>query len=261
VRGFDKQHAEATSYYPVYFHGEWSNHGWWYYYPAAFALKETLPMLVLLGAGIVVLATRARRDPLLAAFLVAPPLLFTVLFTLLTDIDLGVRYLLPAYPFLFLLAACPLASDGSARLARGAALAVLLHVGIAASATPYHLAYMNVLAGPADARWRWLVDSNLDWGQELRRLRAYLERRGVEHVRLVYFGRVAPEVYGIDYSVPVNGALEHGTFAVSASLLAGRPYFLWDHGKVYEAPLEAFAVFRRRTPIAAIGHSLLVYDF
>ena len=71
---------------------------------------------------------------------------------------------------------------------------------------------------------------------------------------------MAPEVYGIDYVVP-NGPLGHGTFAVSASLLAGRPYFVWDHGKVYDAPVEAFAVFRRHMPTAVIGHSLFVYDF
>src|SRR5213078_4796142 len=65
VRGFDKQRAEATSYYTVYFHGEWSTRGWWYYYPAAFALKETLPMLVLLAAGLLALAAgRATRDRL-----------------------------------------------------------------------------------------------------------------------------------------------------------------------------------------------------
>ena len=158
-----------------------------------------------------------------------------LLFTLLTDIDLGVRYLLPAYPFLFLVGGCALAPGVAARVARAATALVFLHMLVALAATPHHLAYMNALGGPADARWRWLVDSNLDWGQELRRLRAYLEQRGISSVRLVYFGRVAPEVYGIDYSVP-NGPLGHGTFAVSASLLAGRPYFIYDHGKVYDAP-------------------------
>jgi len=261
VRGFDHQRVEATGLYPVYFDGVWSTRGWWYYYPAAFALKETVPMLGLLAAGLLALAAgRATRDPLLAAFLVVPPALFTLLFTLLTDIDLGVRYLLPAYPFLFLVGGCALAPGVAARVARAATALVFLHMLVAVAATPHHLAYMNALAGPADARWRWLVDSNLDWGQELRRLRAYLARRGISSVRLVYFGRVAPEVYGIDYVVP-NGPLGHGTFAVSASLLAGRPYFVWDHGKVYDAPVEAFAVFRRHMPTAVIGHSLFVYDF
>ena len=74
LRGFDRQHFEASAYYPVYFHGTWSRHGWWYYYPAAFTLKETLPMLARLAVGLLMLATaRATRDPLLVAFLLVPP--------------------------------------------------------------------------------------------------------------------------------------------------------------------------------------------
>src|SRR5213079_2528300 len=144
---------------------------------------------------------RALAGGPLGAFLLVPPGLFTTLFAGLTDIDLGIRYLLPAYPFLFLVAGAALASAVTACLARAGAALVLLHALVAAPATPAHLAYMNALAGPPDTRWRWLVDSNLDWGQELLRLRAYLARRGMAQVGLVYFGRVAPEVYGIDYRV------------------------------------------------------------
>jgi hypothetical protein len=262
VTGFDRQHQEAGGVYPVYFHGTWSTRGWWYYYPAAFALKETLPMLVLLGMGIAVLvAGRATGDALVVSFLVVPALLFTIAFAALTDINLGVRYLLPAYPFVFLLAACPLADRMAGRQWLGIAASVTcLHVAIGAVATPCHLAYMNALAGPADTRYRWLVDSNLDWGQELGRLHSYLAARGVTTVQLAYFGRVDPELYGIDYVVP-RGPLAHGTFAVSASFVAGRPYFVYDHGRLYGAPADAFAAFRDRQPTAVIGHSLLVYDF
>ena len=150
----------------------------------------------------------------------------------LTDIDLGVRYLLPAYPFIFLVASCTLARGIHRGLAAAAASLVILHVMVAGAATPNHLAYMNTLAGPAEARWQWLVDSNLDWGQELRRLGTYLNRRGLTSVRLAYFGRVAPEIYGIEYTVPNNRPSGHGTFVVSATLLAGLPYFVWDHGRV-----------------------------
>ena len=65
-------------------------------------------MLALVAAGALVLAL---RDPVLLGFLAVPPLLFGVLLTTATDIDVGLRYLLPAYPFLFVIAASPLASD------------------------------------------------------------------------------------------------------------------------------------------------------
>lgn len=258
VDGLDRQGVEAAGYYPVYFHGALARRGWWYYLPAAFALKATLPMLALLLGGAVVLLRGRLRDPLLVAFLAVPPLAFAALAIALTDIDLGVRYLLPAYPFLFLVAALPVAAAPVA-LRRAAIALVAAHVVVSAAATPHHLAYFNRLAGDPDAAYRWLADSNLDWGQELRDLRAYMTEHGIRRVRLAYFGRVAPEVYGIDYELP-RGRLEPGTYAVSATFLAGIPYFLWDHGTVYEAPPNAFALFRRHAPRAVLGHSLFVYE-
>lgn len=259
IDGLDRQHFEASSTYPVYLHGELSWTGWWYYYPVAFALKETLPMLLLVAAGAATLALgAATRDPLVRAFLAVPPLLFGVLLVTATDIDLGLRYLLPAYPFLFLVAAAPLAA-GRRALAGVGALLVALHVAVSAAATPHHIAYMNALAGPPDQRWHWLVDSNLDWGQELRRLAAYQRTRGGVKLRLAYFGRVAPETYGIDYEA-IQGKLGPGTYVVSASYLAGLPYFLWDHGTMYEPRPHTFAMFADRKPTAVIGHSLFVYD-
>jgi hypothetical protein len=261
VRGYDTQHVEASGMYPVYFHGTWSTHGWWWYFPAALGLKETLPLLSLCVVGLLLLATgRVALPPLGVAFLVAPPFVFASLLILLTDIDLGVRYLLPALPFLFLIAAAPFAPGALSRGGRRIAGAlVLMHVAVSLAATPAHLAYTNRLAGPPDRAWQWLADSNLDWGQELRRLHTYLAARGLPSVHLAYFGRVAPEVYGIPYDLP-RGPLGQGLYVVSASFLAGRPYFLYDHGQVYEAPPHAFAAFRRLAPTAVIGHSLFVYD-
>lgn len=260
VEGLDSQGVEAAGYYTVYFHGRLARGGWWYYLPAAFALKTTLPMLALLAAGLVVLVRRRLGDPLLAAFLTVPPLVFAALAIGLTDIDLGVRYLMPSYPFLFLIASLPVArTAGAALLRRAAGALVAAHVAVSAAATPHHLAYFNALAGDADGAYRWLADSNLDWGQELQDLHAYMGAHGITHVRLAYFGRVAPEVYGIDYEL-LRGRLEPGVYAVSATFLAGLPYFLYDHGTVYDAPANAFTVFRRYTPRAVLGHSLFVYE-
>jgi len=232
VRGYDAQHVEASGTYPVYFHGTWSTHGWWWYFPAALALKETLPLLGLAAAGLVLLATRrVALQPLATAFLIAPPLVFAGLLILLTDIDLGVRYFLPALPFLCLLAAVPLAPGALPAAARRVVAAlVALHVAVSAAATPAHLAYTNLLAGPPDGASGWLADSNLDWGQELRRLRGYLAARDLPPIHLAYFGRAAPEVYGIAYDLP-RGPLGPGVYVVSASYLAGRPYFLYEHGR------------------------------
>src|SRR5207244_12862299 len=93
-------------------------------------------------------------------FLGVPPLLFGLLLTTATDIEVGLRYLLPAYPFLFLVAASVLAGDARRPpVTFAAVLLVTAHVAVSAAAAPHHLAYMNAFAGPADGRWRWLADS------------------------------------------------------------------------------------------------------
>jgi hypothetical protein len=139
------------------------------------------------------------------------------------------------------------------------AVALLAQVGATVSSRPYYLAYFNALAGGSRNGYRWLIDSNVDWGQELLRLRAYMQRRGITQVRLAYFGRVAPEVYGIDYQV-IQGSLQPAVYVVSASYLMGRPYYLYDHGALYWMPRNSFTTFQHYEPTAVIGHSLFVFD-
>src|SRR5262249_2595605 len=79
VSGYDEQRREASGMYPVYFHGSWSDHGWWWYFLAAFALKETLALLALLATGTLLVARRRTLDALTTAFLFLPPLVFTAL--------------------------------------------------------------------------------------------------------------------------------------------------------------------------------------
>src|SRR5581483_10786106 len=119
VRGYDTQHVEASGLYPVYFHGTWSTHGWWWYFPAALGLKETLPLLGLAAAGLLLLVTRrVRLEPLVAALLVIP--------------------------LLCLMAAVPFARGAlSPRGRRIAGALVALHAAVSLAATPAHLAYTN----------------------------------------------------------------------------------------------------------------------
>src|SRR5262249_13979265 len=136
----------------------------------------------------------------------------------------GVRYLLPAFPFLVLLAGI-----GADVLLRGRRSAMLLAALLAWQVvaclvtTPHALAYFNELAGSPDHARRLLLDSTLDWGQDLGRLRDYLRANGLDRICLGYFGHVDPALYGIDYSLPPTEPTP-GRCAVSANFLAGYPY-------------------------------------
>jgi len=183
------------------------------YYLEAVGLKSTLGLL-LLGAAAAALGLR-RRDRVAALYLWLPALtLFAA--ASLGAIDIGVRYVLPAYP-LAALAAGGLWADG--RRARTRALAAVAVALLAASSllhAPYHLGYFNELAGPRPERY--LADSNLDWGQDAWRLRDRWAAEGSPALQAVYFGSVPLAAYGIAAS-PAGCDCPSGAEAVSLTQL------------------------------------------
>ncbi len=128
---------------------------------------------------------------------------------------------------------------------------------------PHYLAYFNELVGPRNG-YKVLVDSNLDWGQDLPGLRSWMDERGVEQVYLSWFGVAPPEHYGVRYRyLPgwppfENPALRvyhpqrplPGIYAISATNLVG---------VLLDDP-DTFAFFRARPPAAQIGYSIFIYE-
>lgn len=255
---------DLSSGHEAYLLGRYSTAGWWYYFPVAFLLKTPLPTLALAALGAAALPARGRWH---AGLLLVPPALFFAAFVLSRGKAIGLRYLLPVYPFLFLVAGGLLAGgwDAAARWRRRSAVALCAALAVAcARIHPDHLAYFNELAGgPDGGRWA-LVDSNLDWGQDLKGLKRWMDRHGVARIKLSYFGTADPALYGLDYEWlpsyvlprrdPAPVALPTtGWIAISATNLAGVYLDAYGHGKTLFHWLEAFA------PVARIGHSILVY--
>lgn len=185
-----------------YLLGERRRTGWWSYGLVAFGVKNTPGFLLALGLAAGALARQPRRErSLRAASVLSASLCLLVLAGVsLGRIQIGERYLLPAYPFLILLTA----SVAPAAWGRpwGKPLLLLLalaHAGPALAAAPGGtLTYFNALAGGARGGDRVLLDSNLDWGQDLPRLAAWMRRAGVAHVQLGYQGSDDPARFGID---------------------------------------------------------------
>jgi 4-amino-4-deoxy-L-arabinose transferase-like glycosyltransferase len=170
---------------PSYLLGEVSTEGWWHYYLVALAVKETLPFLLLLAAALVSLSW-LRPSPRDEPALLLPPLLFFVFFSM-GAIQIGIRYVLPALPFLFVFCARVLRLPWAARPAFKPAVAALLlgHAVLSARGGPDYLAYFNELAGGPAGGWRYLGDSNLDWGQNRSRAEDYARRTGAAFEPLV----------------------------------------------------------------------------
>jgi hypothetical protein len=249
VMGFD--HAEAGGQrWWSYLMGEHSMTGWKHYYLVALLVKTSLP-LMLLALGGFILAPGAglasRRDLILLAL---PPLVLLFAFTLSGNLkNIGLRYVLPVYPFLCLLGGLGVVALGCRFRKAGhiaAALLLVWAVGAEIVIYPDHLAYFNEIAGgPEGGRW-WLLDSNVDWGQDLKGLAAWMKEEQVDRIYLDYFGRSCPDAYEIRTVKDFRG----GYLAVSATHLAG----------VYRKDKGRYDFLKDVVPVAVIGHSILVYD-
>jgi hypothetical protein len=247
-----------------YFAGRYSDAGWWYYFPAAIALKTPVALLALIAVGAVALARRgppgAPAAPVL--FILLPVVLYLGV-AMTTRINIGLRHVLPVYPFLILIAAAGMARllQGTRWARRGLAAALVVALLEFGSIYPHTLAFFNQLAGGPSRGAALLVDSNLDWGQDLKPLKRWLDEHGVQHVNLAYFGTADPRYYRIAAThLPgsqyfVASAAEPprlpGYVAISATVLSG-VYLSSQQRAFYES-------FRRRAPVAVIGHSINVY--
>jgi dolichyl-phosphate-mannose-protein mannosyltransferase len=260
VIGLDEQQVDVErGEFSNYLRGQWSASGWWWYFLWALAVKWTIPLLFLVGLRFVLFPKLDRED----ALLLVPAAAYLVVCSLGSSLQVGIRYLLPAFPLVFAsagrLAAAPIAR------VRGVAAAIVLlavaHAGSSLLAAPRYLSYFNAIGGGSQRGWRELVDSNLDWGQELFLLRDWLAERGNPPIKLAYFGHVDPAAYGIRFELPESASAPHGgLYAISANYLVGYEYPATVGGRMVPVERDRFAWLRDREPTARVGDTFFVYD-
>ncbi len=274
--------VQETVVKPDFLLGQVSTGGWWYYFPVAIAVKTPLPLLILLVVGLAALARKHqwRRQGMLWL-----PVLAFVGMGLTGVLTIGYRHMLPAVPFAILLAGNsvdwlwavgmsrePRRSPGHGsrdlvplRTAIGGLLVVWLMIGTLLI-FPHQEAYFNPLAGPWQNWSNILVDSNLDWGQDLPALKQVMEARGIDSVNFAYFGKAVPEVYGVNYH-PLPGYLRfmqgrevsaynpytppRGWYAISATALR--------LGTLQPDTTDLYAPFRGMQPVDRAGYSIYLY--
>jgi hypothetical protein len=257
------QHAHAGQ--DAFCLGQYAQRGWWYYVLVAFALKTPLALLALLGVALVLYLragpARASTDQRLDELFLLVPAATVVAFFVVEHQSVGLRYVLPIYPFLFVFASrlLPVAASSWRRLLP-IALALVWYVAASTRIHPHYLAYFNELSGGPDRAYRCLTDSNLDWGQDLKGLAHFMRGHGIGKVSLSYFGADDPGRYGIAYDWLPSMMLRNPTpgrpptfnryVAISATNLQG----------VHFADHDLFAFFKARKPMAKIGYSIFVYD-
>lgn len=199
-----------------YFLGEVSASGWWYYFPTLFVLKEPIPSLILIGLAILLSVWRmlkAKSYKLKAIFnylgLHLPEfamisfVIFYWIYSVKSPLNIGVRHILPTIPLIYILTAGSIKKwIGNARFKT--ILAAVLIIWCFAEtlfAYPYFLSYFNQFAGGTNNGYRYAVDSNYDWGQDLKRLKSFVETWNMKHeikiekIAVDYFGGGSPKYY------------------------------------------------------------------
>jgi hypothetical protein len=258
VQGF--LYCAVSSVQSSYLLGSYSQSGWWYYFPVAFAVKTPVSHLLLLIAGLAMLVRHWRSLASLDVLCILIPAAAYAASAIASGVNIGIRHMLPVYPFSLMLA---VAAAGRCLTSRfrgvrwGLAASVICWAASYASVYPNSLTFFNVIAGGPDRGLTYLADSNLDWGQHLKSLKQWMDRRGISHVNLAYFGQADPAYYGINATLlpgttgPVAKPRLPGYVAISATVLSG--VYLPPGGRLLYQPFRALA------PVARIGHTINVY--
>lgn len=264
--GIDVQKGDFERGKPSYLGGEWREGGWWYYYAYAAAVKVPVGTWVLaalaLGATLWSVLVESRRLRVESSegkarrywagwrnelALLLPAIVVFALVSSQTGFSHHFRYVLPCFPFAFI---------WISKVARSIELRHWLMAGTAGAAFlwatasslwvyPHSLSYFNELAGGPTAGHAHLVNSNIDWGQDLLYLKQWLdEHPEARPFHLEYFGFFDPKNAGIPYlKVPDEPAV--GWYAISVNWLRDRS------GK--------YAGFLRLKPVAMAGYSIYIY--
>jgi len=257
--------AHADSGHLSFLLGNYSYQGWWDYFEIAFLIKTPIGTLLLIAASLVLYRVGKPLHRQDAVLLLIPPALIFIA-TTQAKVNIGLRHILPVYPFLFVLAS----RLATVRLRREWALPLLVGIPIIFTAfsslriTPHQLAYFNEFVGGPDEGYRYLSDSNIDWGQDLKGLKAYMEQEKLPIIYLSYFGTAPPSEYGIRYqSVARTGIHELWPPNDKVQATAARKIFAISVYNLQDISTGSSPLFRwlwLREPIAKIGYSIFVYD-
>ena len=200
----------SSSGHFTYLMGEYSAQGWWYFFPLAIVLKTPLWTLVLFAVGLF------RKHSRKTIIFVLIPIALLLATAMKSRVNIGLRHILTIYPFLFVLG-----GYGATKLWKFSwgkivfAICTAAYVGQSLFFAPHHLSYFNLLVGGPKNGHKYLIDSNIDWGQNDHFLRRYIASKNIEY-------KINPNAF-----VPTTGHILVNTNALFGVINAGPKAYAW----------------------------------
>jgi 4-amino-4-deoxy-L-arabinose transferase-like glycosyltransferase len=253
MRSVNANHNPNHHFYVL---GNFSLAGWWYYFPLAFVFKATIPLLLTIVMAAIHTGAKRFLDLRGEMLLLTGVVSYTAAVMMGAD-DIGVRYLLPVFPLLFIWGS-RIVVEFQTRKAGIALLAflVLWQARAGLAAFPNYIPYFNEIAGGAASGVHYLDDSNVDWGQGMKQAADYVRSHHLESVELLPFSPFDnPRYYGIKrphredldtYRMTISGPPHPGTYIVSAHHLTRMMYIRpeWNPRNAVDRIGDSLWVFR-----------------
>ena len=232
----------------AFFMGEWSEglKSWWYYYFAAFGIKNTIPFLLFVILSFLWIR-KIPTDRMTKVFLLLPAALF-FLVTLHDKAQAGIRYFLPIYPLFFIFCGGWISWVWEEKKAFRFVIIALLswHALEALKSYPDYFSYFNELIGGSDRGYLYLRDSNIDWGQDLKGAAEWAKKENYGEVVVYSISTVDLEkAYGVRWRQFTTKDLRNPAHSV---------YVLGIHG------IDKVPWYQKYKPVKIIGHSIWIYD-
>jgi hypothetical protein len=291
LQGLDAQKYDTQSRYSGFLFGEIYPSTKWYFYPAALLCKLPVSMLLLAAcAGVSLLMRGGRKwaQPVAETSMLAAGFVFAAGVVLLSDVNIGTRYLLPAFPLCIIgvsrlwsekrvkVSDSPVGwvypptdfnagqKDGGRvhppykRWACNALLAMLACETL--FVCPRFLSFINIAAGSPRGGWNRLTDSDFDWGQSLCDLRIWMADQKVSSISFAYFGLVDPKAYGVS-CVPIDDPNLKPYVAVSSYYLNGfSNRMVTGNLKRAHLKLDYCKELQTKAPLAVVGNTIFIYN-
>ncbi|ABF40204.1 Tetratricopeptide repeat protein [Candidatus Koribacter versatilis Ellin345] len=256
-----------SDFYTSYVLGKSYRHGVWFYFPFAFVIKSTLALLALCVIALFAIATRKLKHGRELLFL-AVPAGFYLFIAMFSRMNIGVRHILPVYAFLFVMigGACAALIQRNRIWVYVVSFLLAYQAFVEVRIYPAYMAYANELWGGPTQTWKLLADSNVDWAQQLKRTKKYIDQNNIKDCWMIYFAY--PVVDYHDYGIPcrplptmdqmwIGDELEvpteiDGPLFLSAGDLTG-----FEFGEGHMNPYEQF---KSMKPVANIDYGIYVYE-